>query len=221
MIARRLSLWLIAFSVVGICSGTETVCLKTGFCLNADSHTEENGRVLCRVGQGTLEIPATQIFKIETDPSTLRQPVSSRSSGDGGLTPEELIRRVAFEQGLPADFVASVARVESDNRQRAVSPRGAIGLMQLMPATAADLGVKPQLATENVEGGAKYLRALLLKYRGDSRLALSAYNAGPGAVARFGGMPPYEETRRYVVKVLREYEREQKLRPRTETVGKR
>jgi soluble lytic murein transglycosylase-like protein len=137
------------------------------------------------------------------------------------MTPERLIRQAANEQGLPADFVASVARVESAMRQRAVSPRGAIGLMQLMPATAAELGVNAQLDTGNAEGGAKYLRILLLKYRGDSALALAAYDAGPGAVARFGGIPPYEETRRYVVKVLREYAREQKHRPGTESVAER
>ncbi len=93
--------------------------------------------------------------------------------------------------------------------------------MQLMPETAADLGINAQLDTENANGGAKYLRALLLKYRGDSALALAAYNAGPGAVARFGGIPPYEETRRYVVKVLREYAREQKHQPGNDTIAER
>jgi soluble lytic murein transglycosylase-like protein len=83
--------------------------------------------------------------------------------------------------------------------------------MQLIPSTAAELGVNANQADENARGGAKYLRTLLLRYHGDSVLALAAYNAGPGAVDKFGGVPPYEETRRYVLKVLREYERQHRL----------
>ena len=83
--------------------------------------------------------------------------------------------------------------------------------MQLMPATATELGVKVNFADDNARGGAKYLRNLLLRYRGDAVLALAAYNAGPGAVAKFGGVPPYAETRRYVESVLREFARQQKL----------
>jgi soluble lytic murein transglycosylase-like protein len=76
-----------------------------------------------------------------------------------------------------------------------------------MPGTAASLGIDPNRAVENAQGGAMYLRSLLLRYHGNSALALAAYNAGPGAVERFGSVPPYEETRRYIVKVLREYTR--------------
>ena len=83
--------------------------------------------------------------------------------------------------------------------------------MQLMPGTAAHLRVKANCASENAEGGARYLRNLLLQYRGNAVLALSAYNAGPAAVARFGGVPPYPETRQYVERVLREFGRLQKL----------
>jgi soluble lytic murein transglycosylase-like protein len=81
-----------------------------------------------------------------------------------------------------------------------------------MPTTAADLGVKADCAEDNAQGGAKYLRKLLVHYRGDAVLALAAYNAGPGAVKKFGGVPPYSETRRYVERVLREFVRQQKLR---------
>jgi soluble lytic murein transglycosylase-like protein len=80
--------------------------------------------------------------------------------------------------------------------------------MQLMPGTARDLGVDATQAGDNALGGAKYLRALLLRYHCNSALALAAYNAGPGAVQRFGGVPPYAETRNYVRRVTREYDRE-------------
>jgi soluble lytic murein transglycosylase-like protein len=80
--------------------------------------------------------------------------------------------------------------------------------MQLMPATASALGVNAKLAEQNAQGGAKFLRELLIRYRGNATLALAAYNAGPGAVEKYKGVPPYRETRRYIVKVLREYARQ-------------
>lgn len=120
--------------------------------------------------------------------------------------PAELIRQAALRTGLPPEFVASVAKVESAMRPEAVSPKGAIGVMQLMPATAKSLGADPHDVAQNIDAGARLLRDLLLKYDGDVVKALSAYNAGPGAVARYQGMPPYDETRRYVNKVIGAYQ---------------
>jgi soluble lytic murein transglycosylase-like protein len=82
--------------------------------------------------------------------------------------------------------------------------------MQLMPATASELGVEPALPQENALGGARYLRDLLLRYNGNAVLALAAYNAGPKAVSKYGGVPPYAETRQYVARVLREFLQQQK-----------
>jgi soluble lytic murein transglycosylase-like protein len=97
--------------------------------------------------------------------------------------------------------------VESAFQARAVSPKGASGLMQLMPATASSLGVQDALdPAENLDGGTRHLGSLLTLYGGDLRRALAAYNAGEGAVARHGGVPPYRETRAYVRKVLERYE---------------
>jgi soluble lytic murein transglycosylase-like protein len=113
----------------------------------------------------------------------------------------------ARRHGLDPDLVLSVVSVESAFRPDAVSPKGAQGLMQLMPATAASLGVADAFdPAQNLDGGARHLRFLVDLYGGDLRKALAAYNAGAGAVKRHGGVPPYRETREYVKKVLRRYE---------------
>ncbi|MGI8962052.1 MAG: lytic transglycosylase domain-containing protein [Bryobacteraceae bacterium] len=160
---------------------------------------------------GTLELPKSAVARIELisnglDLSAINGPSSVPKD------PVDLLTDAATAQGLPPELVQSVAQNESGLRQKALSPKGALGLMQLMPATATDLGVKADCADDNAQGGAKYLRNLLLRYRGDAVLALAAYNAGPGAVARFGGVPPYPETRRYVERVLRDFGRRQKVR---------
>lgn len=175
--------------------------------MQADSHTRNDQVLILHIGSGTLEFPASAVSQIQTMPGDHAQSIPSHSSAPAA-TARDLLKAAAKAQGLPEELVQSVARAESGFRPDAVSRRGALGLMQLMPGTAASLGVNPQCAAENAEGGAKYLRSLLLRYHGDSALALAAYNAGPGAVARFGGVPPYEETRRYVTRVLNEYSRQ-------------
>ena len=105
-------------------------------------------------------------------------------------------------------LLAAVARQESRFRTRAVSPVGARGVMQLMPRTARALGVKDSFnARQNIFGGAKYLRQLLNQFKGDLNLSLAAYNAGPGTVKRYRGIPPYRETRNYVASIRRDYDR--------------
>lgn len=115
----------------------------------------------------------------------------------------DLARRVARSYGVPADLFARLVDAESGWNPGAVSPKGAIGLAQLMPATARALGVDPRDPRQNLEGGARYLRAQFDDFR-DWRLALAAYNAGPEAVRRYGGVPPYAETQAYVVAILGE-----------------
>jgi soluble lytic murein transglycosylase-like protein len=128
-------------------------------------------------------------------------------------TPEELAKAAAKKYSLPESFVRSVMRVESGLHQEALSPKGAMGLMQLMPDTAKQLGVNPKNAKENAEGGAQYLRDLLARYenRPDQvLLALAAYNAGPGAVEHYHGVPPFRETRQYILRVLKYWDQTQK-----------
>jgi len=117
---------------------------------------------------------------------------------------DELIRELARRYEVEPALVKAVIRAESDFDPRAVSSKGARGLMQLTPRTARWHGVSnPQDPRQNILGGVRFLRALLDRFDNDTKLALAAYNAGGGAVARFGGLPPYQETRRYVATVLR------------------
>lgn len=116
---------------------------------------------------------------------------------------EPIIDSCANEFGVDKSLVKAVIHAESGYNPNAVSSKGAVGLMQLMPATAQDLKVNDKFnPTDNIRGGVRYLRFLLDTFKGDVTLALAAYNAGLGKVAKFGGVPPYNETRNYVSKVL-------------------
>jgi soluble lytic murein transglycosylase len=118
---------------------------------------------------------------------------------------DPLVLRVGREVGVPPALVKAVIHAESAFNPRAVSHKGAMGLMQLMPATARSLGVlEPFTAEQNVEGGTRYLRTLRERF-GNWTMALAAYNAGPEAVSRFNGIPPYGETQHYVRRVLTYY----------------
>lgn len=196
------------------CFGKEAVYFKTGFSLEVDSHIQQDQMLVFRIGDGTLEFPVDEVLRIDA----VADSASAKRETDVKIparTPESVLGEAAFSQGLEPELVRSVAKVESGLRQDAVSPKGALGLMQLMPATAAELGINPKHAGDNAQGGAKYLRDLLIRYNGNSALALAAYNAGPGAVARFGGVPPYSETQQYVLKVIREYQRQKKANDTT------
>lgn len=130
-------------------------------------------------------------------------PSSGRRRGDSF---QEVIRRTALQHGLHPELVSAVVAVESNYDPYALSPKGAQGLMQLMPATARRFGVAdPFDPADNVRGGVRYLRHLLDLFEGDKRLALAAYNAGENAVLARGGVPPFRETRNYVRQVLRRF----------------
>ena len=114
----------------------------------------------------------------------------------------DLIAAAAKDHGVDAALIRAVIHAESGFNQNARSNKGAIGLMQLMPGTAADMGVANiNAAADNIKGGVKYLAMLLSKFKGDITLATAAYHAGPGSVTRFGGIPPFQDTQVYVKRV--------------------
>lgn len=191
--------------------GAEHLVLKTGFRLSAERiETRDASYVLHMAGGGEMEIRADQVDCVEKDdfvapPSavvaaTQPAPVVTKPSSI-----RELVTRAALANGLPPEIVHSVARAESAYKPDAISHKGAIGVMQLMPGTAASLQADPYDPEQNIEAGARYLRELLIRYDGDSAKALAAYNAGPGAVDKYNGVPPYRETVSYVDKVLKTY----------------
>lgn len=129
---------------------------------------------------------------------------SSRLSSNTSF--ESLIDQASQKYDVDADLVKAVIQNESDYDAQAISSAGAMGLMQLMPATAASLGVEdPMDPAQNIEGGVKLLRELLNQFSGNLTNTLAAYNAGPGAVQQYGGVPPYQETQTYVKRVLSTY----------------
>lgn len=168
--------------------------------------------------QSTLQRIAEIRGRFEAPPAMPTQPNGFDSALNSAMgsydaappAPEELemmIQNQASQQGVDADLLKAVIKNESNFNPKAVSPVGAQGLMQLMPGTAAGLGVQNSFnPVQNIEGGAKYLKNLLQKYDQSVPKALAAYNAGPGAVDKYHGIPPYKETTQYVQKVMNSYQ---------------
>jgi len=188
----------------GYCFAGEYAVLASGFRLHADRHETDGSIVRLYANGGVTEMPAPQIKGFEADEVAPAAPMPILQVP----TTEDLIADAAKRNGLPVEFVKSVVAAESAFRADAISPKGAIGLMQLMPATAREYGAEATDPRQNVEAGTQYLRDLLLKYQHDDHQvlrALAAYNAGPGTVDRYHGVPPYRETIDYITRVLRKY----------------
>jgi soluble lytic murein transglycosylase-like protein len=195
----------------------EFVVFSSGQRMPADRHERSGDTFLLYRGGGVTTIPAAVVLGFEPDerpePPAAAEPAPTAESSWEGLEvvrpadARTLVREAALRSGLPPAFVESVALVESAFREDAVSPKGAIGVMQLMPGTAKALGADPRDVRQNIDAGTRLLRELLIKYDGDVVKALAAYNAGSGAVDRYQGVPPYDETRHYVNKVIGAYQR--------------
>ncbi len=222
-VSRHFQWAVLAIACTVTSPASEIIHLRNGFTIEAQSHRQSGDSLDVVIGDGTTSVPLAEVAQIESiSQPTLSQPASPQSAlaqvtaVPPLLTtlrrpelshPQDLLRAAALAQGIPPEFVISVAKAESGLHPQAISAKGAIGLMQLMPATASGLAVDALDPSGNALGGAKYLRQLLIQFNGDAVLALAAYNAGPGAVARYKGVPPYAETQRYITRVLNEYTR--------------
>ncbi len=187
----------------------ELANLRNGFSLRHEHHevVGEKTRLYMSIDPagGYVDVPTAEIESFEPAPPD-PQDVASQPAKSQDL--KSIVDAASSQHQVDADFIASVIKAESANNPRAVSPKGAQGLMQLMPGTASQLGVKNSFdPADNVDAGVRYLRALLLLYNNDMVKALAAYNAGPQRVQQYKGVPPYRETRAYVARIVKDYNR--------------
>lgn len=184
----------------------EFAVLTTGYRIEAERHEVEGDQVtLFTKGGGTMRIPREAVARFEPD-DRIPEAAEPALEPVREETLDEIVARFSAESGLPEALVHSVIAAESAYDADAVSSKGAVGLMQLMPGTARDLQISDRRNPgENVRGGTMYLRQLLDRYRESPEsllLALAAYNAGPGRVDNYNGLPPFNETRLFVRRVL-------------------
>jgi Transglycosylase SLT domain len=215
----RVTLVLVAAALAAVAASAvaaERVSLSNGFEMRCDHHAQVESRVRLYLSKGEdnyIELRPEEIVGVEQvpDPPPQSAPSESKSQLDAKLSPadlHEMLTEAGHEHNLDVDLLASLVKAESGANARAVSRTGAQGLMQLMPKTASDMGVDDSFkANENVRGGSTYLDGLLLRYHDNLALALAAYNAGPAAVDKYNGIPPYHETRAYVARVIHEFNR--------------
>jgi soluble lytic murein transglycosylase-like protein len=219
-----------AFGLAPAAQAAERLTLANGFDVVCDHHALVEGRIRVYLKPAVadyFELNPQAISAVETvpdpqpeiKPETAQsnpnlpppEPKSPAKTSEIRLTPtdlQQLLSKAGSEHNVDEDLLASVVKAESNGNTRAISRAGARGLMQLMPGTAQQLGVADSFQPEeNIRGGASYLDGLLTRYHNSIALALAAYNAGPEAVDRYRGVPPYHETRAYVARVIHEFNR--------------
>lgn len=225
------------------CFAGEVAILKNGFSIAHRRH-ETVGDVtrlyISADGSSFVDVPTANIDHYEAAPDlpiAATEKSALRADGVNSLRPTarattpayvfparpqadltQVVNEVSGRYRLDPDLVTSVIKAESDFNPHAISPKGARGLMQLMPGTASQLGVPNTFDPQaNVEGGTRYLRELLERYNFDVVKALAAYNAGPQKVERYGGVPPYYETRAYVKRIVTDFNKKKAAQQRTAT----
>jgi len=196
----------------GIYDQPTWIYLKGGARVEADSATQSPAGVWYKRGPMSIFLDATRVDRIEIeDPATIAQAGKKKASGWSTGRPglDNLIRQNGYKYGVDPYLIFLVMEQESHFNTHAVSPKGARGLMQLMPGTGARYGMRrPHDPAQNISAGTRYLRELLNRFNNRVDLVLASYNAGEGAVAKFGNkVPPYQETRNYVKKISKQYKR--------------
>ena len=202
----------------------QVAVLSNGFSIRHDHHAvlSQVTRLYLDPGNGSyVDVPTAEIVRFDKD----NAPVRRAETPAAGIEIEDVnaaVSAASTRHQIDSDFITSVIRAESSFNPHAISPKGAQGLMQLMPGTASKLGVEnPFDPAANVNGGTQYLRELLDYYHGDMAKTLAAYNAGPGRVAQYHGVPPYRETHAYVARIIREFNRKKLAEQRAQSARKK
>src|SRR6266436_7873844 len=201
----RLTLALCVGVALTVCAAearADYLVLRSGARLNVSAYQLLGDHYHIQINGGSAEIAVTDVVAIEPEEIFVVAPRLPLTQAPYG----ELIRSASQKYGVDADLLFSVIAAESNFNSKAISRRGARGLMQLLPATATRLGVTDIFdPAQNIDAGTRYLRDLMARYQGDLVLTLAAYNAGPGAVQRYGHVPPYHETISYVRAIRKTY----------------
>jgi hypothetical protein len=224
MISRNPLILTAAAAFASLCPlahAAEHITLRTGAEFDCTHHEPAGNRVRLYLVPSTttahadetyIEVSAASVLRVDIVPDRPAPPPAPDAkpapalSSPAGIV--ELMAHAGAQHDIDADLLASIVHAESNGNVRAISRAGAQGLMQLMPATASILGVQNSFAPDqNISGGTTYLDQLLTRYHDDIKLAVAAYNAGPAAVDRYHGIPPFAETRAYVARVIREFNR--------------
>jgi hypothetical protein len=217
-----------ALLIAAFSHASDLAVLRNGFSIRHERHRVIG--LLTRLytstdGKSYVDVPTDQIAHFEKDdtppppapvapvpvvpaPVALAPVAHASTPTAPARSLDQVVKEASEKNQLDADFISSVIHAESGFHTRAVSPKGARGLMQLMPDTASKLGVANAFDPQaNVEGGTRYLRGLLERYNFDVPKALAAYNAGPDRVEKYRGIPPYYETQAYIARIIKEYNR--------------
>jgi len=198
----RVILFLLALAAFAAGASADYFVLRSGARLNVTAYQLVGERYRIQMNGGSAEIAAADVVAIEPEEIFIpapRMPLTQAPYGD-------MIQSAAKKYSVDADLIFSVIAAESNFNPRVISRRGARGLMQLLPATGTRFGVKDIFdPAQNIDAGTQYLRDLMARYQGDLVLTLAAYNAGPGAVQRYGRVPPYNETISYVRAIRKTY----------------
>ena len=216
--ARRCFLLLLLFLPLAPAARADYAVLRNGQRFHITGYERAGSVVRLQMAGGSVEVAADQLVAIE--PEEVFPALAAAAKLDVPFA--EFIRDAAQKHGVDQELIASVIAVESNFNPRAVSPKLARGLMQLLPETAARMAVADVFdPRQNIDAGTRYLKELLARYNQDLALTLAAYNAGPDRVERFRGVPPFLETRSYVQRVTRKLNEHTRRRQKTRTAAAR